>query len=104
MQDNAPSHASKYTTEFLARKGFSGTKMTSWPSSSPDLNPIENLWALVKRELYQGGKQYRGKDELWKAIESKTSAIQRATIKSLTSSMDKRLVSVLENKGGYVRM
>lgn len=104
MQDNAPSHASKYTTKFLAKKGFSGKKLMSWPSSSPDLNPIENLWALVKRELYQGGKQYSSKAELWKAIQNKTAAIKPATIKSLTGSMDKRLVSMLENKGGYVNM
>jgi len=104
MQDNAPSHAAKSTKEFLARKGFSGKKLMTWPPSSPDLNPIENLWSLVKRELYKGGKQYQRKNELWEAIKIAMTAIKPGTIKSLTASMDKRLVTVLENKGGYVNM
>ena len=27
----------------------------NWPANSPDLNPIENLWAIEKAKLY-GGK------------------------------------------------
>ena len=72
MQDNAPSHAPRSTSDFLAQKGFTGSKLMKWPSSSRDLNPIENMWALVKRELYSGGKQYRNQSELWEAIKKAT--------------------------------
>ena len=27
-----------------------------WSPSSPDLNPTENLWSIIKTELYEGGK------------------------------------------------
>ena len=43
MQDNDPSHASRYTRNFLASKGFKDAKLMAWPPASPDLNPIENL-------------------------------------------------------------
>ena len=68
MQNNAPSHAPRFTVEYLAKIGFKSEKLMTWPSSSPDLNPIENFWSLLKRKLYTGGKQYASKDELWDSI------------------------------------
>ena len=67
MQDNALWHAARSTVEYLAKVGFKSEKLMTWPSSSPDLNPIENF-CLLKRKLYTGGKQYASKDELWDTI------------------------------------
>ena len=52
MQDNSPSHASNFTREWLAKKGIKEDHLMTWPPASPDLNPIENYWSLLKRELY----------------------------------------------------
>lgn len=41
MHDNAPSHAAKYSTDWLARKGFKDDRIMSWPPFSPDLKQIE---------------------------------------------------------------
>lgn len=68
MQDNAPSHAARYTISFLAKFGFKGEKLMIWPPASPDLNPIENYWSILKRVIYSGGQQYNSKDELWHGI------------------------------------
>lgn len=50
MHDNAPIH-----TVHLIRDWFqeNGIDLMDWPPYSPDLNPIENLWALLKAEMYQ---------------------------------------------------
>ena len=102
MQDNAPSHASKYSTAWLANKGLKDDRKMTWPPSSPDLNPIENLWALLKREIYHGGKQYTSLNSVWEAVVAAAQKVDRQQIKKLTDSMDGRLVAVIEKKGGYI--
>lgn len=48
MQDGAPCHNSKKSRAYI--KG-TGLKLLPWPGNSPDLNPIENMWALLKKKM-----------------------------------------------------
>ena len=104
MHDNAHAHASQFTGEYLVSKGIKETKIMEWPSQSPDLNPIENLWSIVKSELYPDTKQYSSKKELWESLQRVCAAIKPETIKNLTNSMDDRLFKVVQANGGYIHM
>ena len=75
-----------------------------WPSQSPDLNPIENLWSIVKRDLYPDTKQYVNKKELWAALQKVCSTVNPKIIKELTQSVDNRLFRCVQANGGYIHM
>ena len=61
MQDNAPVHTCKLVREYLTQQGIS---TLDWPPQSPDINPIENVWAIIKQELYSQKTFPSGKNDL----------------------------------------
>lgn len=83
-------HLMHPSTPEAGSKGFSNSKMM--PSCSPDLNPIKNLCALLKRETYRQEKQYTSLNSLWGSVLNSY----------MTECMDNRLLQVLEKKDAYI--
>lgn len=73
-----------------------------WPPNSPDLNPIENLWSIVKRRIYAENKQFTSLEVLWKAVVSACRSVNPSEIETLTSAVDRHLITVLKNGGCHV--
>ncbi len=48
QQDLAPALTAKSTKSWLNDHSVG---VLDWPTNSPDLNPIENLWSIVKRKM-----------------------------------------------------
>ena len=48
MQDNAPIHKAHAVTKWLEEMGI---EVVDWPPYSPDLNPIKNLWKILKAKI-----------------------------------------------------
>ena len=55
QQDNASIHTTNSTWEWFLNYGV---HVISWPSVSPDLNPMKNKQSLVVRAFYAKKKQY----------------------------------------------
>ncbi|PKB96730.1 hypothetical protein RhiirA5_302220, partial [Rhizophagus irregularis] len=47
--DNDPKHSYKSSCKGLLQRKFS--VVLEWPSNSPDLSPIENLWSIIKNKV-----------------------------------------------------
>ncbi|CAF1003959.1 unnamed protein product [Rotaria magnacalcarata] len=86
MQDNAPPHRSKYTMKWLQDKGI---KVMKWPASSPDLNPIENLWDHIDKKLTQ--MKPTNITQLEQMIQTIWSGITCLQCKTLVDSMPRRI-------------
>lgn len=99
QQDNASVHNSRSTKDWLNRKGISVLK---WPACSPDLNPIENLWGILARDVYRGGKQFNKVNELKQAIERSWSRIKSKDLKNLVNSMPNRVFNCIQRNGAKV--
>jgi len=96
QQDNDPKHTSKYTKEFFLEKNIN---CIPWPSQSPDLNPIENVWGYIKAQL--SGKTFKDKNDLFDKIKNIWENLSIDYAKKLTLSMNKRILECLRNKGSY---
>ena len=81
QQDGNSIHTSKESLRFLGDSGLLFFSKGEWPSYSPDLSPIENLWELLQRKIDAYPKKNLAtdaekKDELirnvWKAWHSTT--------------------------------
>ena len=98
MQDHAPGHRAKATKEEMEARGI---KVIDWPPYSPDLNPIEAVWDLMKDWIqeYYGDEDKLSYDTLRKAVKEAWDAVTVEQLHDLIKSMRARCQAVIDANG-----
>ena len=99
-KDNASVHTSRVTTAWLKRKKI---KVLPWPANSPDINPIENVWSLLVRKVYEGQTQHHNVHDLIRAIKKAWYEIPQEVIQTLISRAPSRLTKFIQSNGGAIQ-
>ena len=91
-------HTSKMTIALLKRLRV---KVMNWPNMSPDLNPIEHLWGILKRKVEVC--KVSNICQLRDVVIDEWKSIPVATCEALVNPMPRRVKVVLDNDGGYIK-
>ncbi len=94
QQDLAPAHTAKGTKSWLNDHGVT---VLDWPANSPELNPIENLWGIVKRKMRD--TRPNNADELKATVKETLASIPPQQCHKLITSMPRRIEAVIKAKG-----
>ena len=90
----------KSVKAFFAKNNI---RVLDWPSNSPDLNPIEDLWVICKKRLRKF--DCTTKTKLIEAvIQTWFHDVEiEAICENLVHSMTKRVKLVIKAKGGHIK-
>ncbi len=94
QQDLAPAHTAKGTKSWFNDHGVT---VLDWPANSPDLNPIENLWSIVKRKMRD--TRPNNADDLKATVKETWASIPPQQCHKLITSMPRRIEAVIKAKG-----
>lgn len=101
LQDKDPKHTAKASQEWYKKNNVD---LLYWPTYSPDLNPIENMWAYLKQLLHEKyAEPAVSLDDLWERIQVIwDSPAMNNMAKTVIHSMPKRCDLVIQNKGDHI--
>lgn len=108
MQDGAPCHKAPDTMCFLEESNF---RVMVWPAQSPHLNPIKNLWHILKAKFHERytdlhcslSKSQEAIDKYDDILRQVWSELEPTAVSNLVRSMPGLVQTVIGARGGAIR-
>jgi hypothetical protein len=96
QQDNASIHTASMVNDYLRR-----TKITvlDWPSNSPDINPIERVWAFIKQRLDSYSAPPNSLQELFDRVEEIWTLVSKEYLLTLYAELPSKMQMLVKTKG-----
>lgn len=99
MQDNAPGHAAQTTRQDFRDRGV---RIIFWPAFSPNLNPIETVWAKMMDYIELNYPEKMSYDKLRLAVISSWNQVGYNLLKELIKSMSTRCAAIIAANGMHI--
>lgn len=100
QQDGAPAHHSRVAQQWCQNNLEHFWPKGVWPGNSPDLSPIENLWAIVQEKMNEM-KPATCETSLIENVKKAWASISPEILENLMMSMPSRVKKCIQMKGGY---
>ncbi|GFW59186.1 transposable element Tcb2 transposase [Trichonephila clavipes] len=99
MDDNATCHRTLAVQDCLDSEGI---QRLVWPAPSPDLNPIENVWDALGRQV--AGRSYppTNKNTLIRALTEEWDKLPQQLLDNVVQSMVRRVECCITLHGGHI--
>ncbi|GFU31511.1 transposable element Tc1 transposase [Trichonephila clavipes] len=99
MDDNATCHRTLAVQDCLDSEGI---QRLVWPARSPDLNPIENVWDALGRQV--AGRNYppTNKNTLIRALTEEWDKLPQQLLDNAVQSMVRRVECCITLHGGHI--
>jgi transposase len=100
QEDNSPIHTSKLAKQWRESMDIQSLQ---WPPNSPDLNPIEHIWYILKTTIQKMEPRPMTIPSTIAAIRKAWNKLDVNILNNLVESMPDRLAAVIQAKGGNTK-
>ena len=101
QEDGDPSHGMRKQGLAQEYKASAKVQNLSHPAQSPDLNPIEGIWAIIKQRLRR--RVFDSEEDMKQGLQEEWDKITIEEIRYRIADMPRRCAELVRSEGGLIR-